>query len=1197
MKLMDDNEFLESYVNILGDIEGKEGGDTTTDIFTRELGIVNTLGIDPADYPNNPRGLAKAVAEKNIQELKRIGVNWDELPLSMKYNALDMQFNFGSLNVKAKNYLANLKTKNYAGAINETLDALSASDPKDGKQRPVKGIALRRAKFYNLVASDLGIPLITSVDAVNQDNAQKSAKFTYKLDDGKDIVKPFTVMSLHSRSVPGAEKVLGFEDKVVIKPTGEELPVSDLEEKGIGQQTESAFPMTGDEQYLDQEGPIRDTGELVEPEESRGILDRIKDFISPDTDEEKKLKEIRNQKSEVLDLPNELSEARDFSVLRKMYEDKKFNEGGLSLSEQMDTIQDPAVKQDTDKTTLDKLKDVAKFGAEFIPGVGEAMAVKRVSDAMDEKDYVGAGIETAAGALGLLPIVGDVAGKGLRVATKKFRKADVEEAEKLIADPKKIDEWRSLNKLPESQRQKNIPEAQQAAEDLFQNKIKSKEARKQIKDAFPEPKLYTSETMPEMPTVTDVVGSMGKKSEKGILGVRGFDLEPGQRVGARLDIPAYNEYDKWVVSIHDGKSRNGSVVGYGQAIRLKNIEFGSDPKVALDIAKGKRVAKTTGEEKPMGKATIARVFGDYVPEDPYELQMFAKKILADKDSSWTQVGMNPYRGSYFYDKATGTPITRADEVIQVGPLVLAKNVTKPKVSELKQMFKPAARTTEGKLRIFSEGGAVPMKEQMSMFDDGGLMDEGNTIDPISGNDVPPGSTQEEVRDDIPAQLSEGEFVFPADVVRYIGLEKLMQMRQQAKMGLQTMDDMGQMGNSEEAVMPDNLPFELSDLDMDDDPVEMNTGGVAGVSTVPSQVPATSFVQAPEAPTVPTPAPTPTASTVPIAPTYTPPTQQAPPIAPDYSELAYKDVMSTPELAARLVDIINPTTGEKRTINFIPGVTPIPDGFVLASEYTAPDVQATSVTPTVGQAQVRKDDDDDRSADESIRKAKEANARKAMIDELFGKDYSATNFAPTFADLTGGLKPGMVSTGGYLIGDNGEYLDPSTGMQKFFGLDSAKYAINPSSAPPLKLKPGGVNERFIKIAIEKSIKDDSPRRKGDTVSTETGSVSADMILDSIRKEKEEADAPPTRTPKQQAAMDAFNKQVAEARAIEKQKKEDRKDRETATKERYKAPALKEKAKDIAQGGKRRTFGGFKEGGLASKPKPKPKKMRQGGLASR
>ena len=53
-----------------------------------------------------------------------------------------------------------------------------------------------------------------------------------------------------------------------------------------------------------------------------------------------------------------------------------------------------------------------------------------------------------------------------------------------------------------------------------------------------------------------------------------------------------------------------------------------------------------------------------------------------------------------------------------------------------------------------------MAKQMEMFNDGGLMDEGGTVDPVSGNDVPPGSNQEEVRDDIPAQLSEGEFVFP-----------------------------------------------------------------------------------------------------------------------------------------------------------------------------------------------------------------------------------------------------------------------------------------------------------------------------------------------------------------------------------------------------------------------------------------------------
>lgn len=105
---------------------------------------------------------------------------------------------------------------------------------------------------------------------------------------------------------------------------------------------------------------------------------------------------------------------------------------------------------------------------------------------------------------------------------------------------------------------------------------------------------------------------------------------------------------------------------------------------------------------------------------------------------------------------------------------------------------------------------------MMEYEEGGLSDQGGTVDPVSGNEVPPGALQEEVRDDIDAKLSEGEFVFPADVVRYIGLEKLMMMRQQAKQGLAMMEKMGQMSNADEAVMEDTAPAEVFDIpdDMD-----------------------------------------------------------------------------------------------------------------------------------------------------------------------------------------------------------------------------------------------------------------------------------------------------------------------------------------------------------------------------------------------
>ena len=127
---------------------------------------------------------------------------------------------------------------------------------------------------------------------------------------------------------------------------------------------------------------------------------------------------------------------------------------------------------------------------------------------------------------------------------------------------------------------------------------------------------------------------------------------------------------------------------------------------------------------------------------------------------------------------------------------------------------------------------MALEKQMDLFQEGGMLDEGGTVDPVSGNEVPTGSLQEEVRDDIPAQLSEGEFVLPADVVRYHGLDKIMALRDEAKMGLQRMEEMGQMGNAEEATIPDGVPFDMEDLEIEDDgQLEMQVGGF--VPTTPN----------------------------------------------------------------------------------------------------------------------------------------------------------------------------------------------------------------------------------------------------------------------------------------------------------------------------------------------------------------------------
>jgi len=67
------------------------------------------------------------------------------------------------------------------------------------------------------------------------------------------------------------------------------------------------------------------------------------------------------------------------------------------------------------------------------------------------------------------------------------------------------------------------------------------------------------------------------------------------------------------------------------------------------------------------------------------------------------------------------------------------------------------------------------------------------VDPVSGNEVPPGSLPEEVRDDIPARLSEGEYVVPADVLRFYGMKFFEDLRENAKVELARMDREGRIG--------------------------------------------------------------------------------------------------------------------------------------------------------------------------------------------------------------------------------------------------------------------------------------------------------------------------------------------------------------------------------------------------------------------
>lgn len=105
----------------------------------------------------------------------------------------------------------------------------------------------------------------------------------------------------------------------------------------------------------------------------------------------------------------------------------------------------------------------------------------------------------------------------------------------------------------------------------------------------------------------------------------------------------------------------------------------------------------------------------------------------------------------------------------------------------------------------------------------GYAEGGVVVDPVSGNEVPPGSMPHEVRDDIDAKLSEGEYVVPADVVRYFGVKFFEDLRSKAKGELQEMHSGGRMGQP----IDDDMPFSMEELHTFDDGEEEVSGFAEG----------------------------------------------------------------------------------------------------------------------------------------------------------------------------------------------------------------------------------------------------------------------------------------------------------------------------------------------------------------------------------
>jgi GNAT superfamily N-acetyltransferase len=139
------------------------------------------------------------------------------------------------------------------------------------------------------------------------------------------------------------------------------------------------------------------------------------------------------------------------------------------------------------------------------------------------------------------------------------------------------------------------------------------------------------------------------------------EIPNGTKVGLRLDIPAFNRKGVFVVSIHQKRtpSAPGKVIGYGSVAKAKNVTFGVGNQLkALEIAAGS------------AKDALQTMEGDYVNVTPE--QALAEAQRAIKDPSYVQIGIDPTRHAYFYDRRTTLPVVSAEEVLQIGNMILAK---------------------------------------------------------------------------------------------------------------------------------------------------------------------------------------------------------------------------------------------------------------------------------------------------------------------------------------------------------------------------------------------------------------------------------------------------------------------------------------------------------------------------------------------
>jgi len=202
------------------------------------------------------------------------------------------------------------------------------------------------------------------------------------------------------------------------------------------------------------------------------------------------------------------------------------------------------------------------------------------------------------------------------------------------------------------------PEIEDAYKKLMSNEITRSEY-----DTIVLGTIGPYDSVPDPATEAEMIEGLKVRKQKEKVNA---PVDEGLNVGLRLDINAYlnNNPPVWVPTIHQIISASKQpAISHKATASITNVDFTQTPQ-------GKAQKVMEGGVK----GPFATINGQFANRTDAENKAIAEQAI--NDPAWTQVGFNPRKHSYFYDRKTGEPVTFADEVIQVGPLVLAKNATK-----------------------------------------------------------------------------------------------------------------------------------------------------------------------------------------------------------------------------------------------------------------------------------------------------------------------------------------------------------------------------------------------------------------------------------------------------------------------------------------------------------------------------------------